>query len=131
MRLKEAVKIVRTIEDQRQALNRIGEVLELAEGIEQKIKELERRRDNLESEITAQAKKEHEAALALLEAQHAKEVARLKAELDGLNVSISVAKKDHESKMAMFDRAEKEASRNLESVRTEIRRLTEQLRQTA
>lgn len=131
MRLKEAVKIVRAIEDQRQALNRIGEVLELAEGIEQKIKELERRRDNLETEVAAQAKREHEAAVALLEAQHAKDVARLRAELDGLNVSISTAKKDHESKMAMFDRAEKEASRNLESVRTEIRRLTEQLRQTA
>ena len=44
MRLKEAVKIIRTIEEQRQALNTIGEVLELAAGIEQNIKELERRR---------------------------------------------------------------------------------------
>lgn len=131
MRLKEAVKIVRTIEDQRQALNRIGEVLELAEGIEQKIKELERRRDSIGTEIAAQAKKEHDAALAMLEAQHAKDVGRLKAELDALTVSISAAKKEHESKMAMFDRAEKEASRKLESVRAEIRRLTEQLRQTA
>ena len=51
--------------------------------------------------------------------------------MDGLTASISTAKKEHESKMAMFDRAEKEASRNLESVRTEIRRLTEQLHQTA
>ncbi len=59
MRLKEALKIVRTIEDQRQALNRIGEVLELAAGIEQKIEELELRGVNLETEIIAQAKKEH------------------------------------------------------------------------
>ncbi len=78
MRLKEAVKIIRTIEEQRQALNTIGEVLELAAGIEQKIKELERRRDDLEHEVADQAKKEHEA-------QHAKDVARLKAELDGLS----------------------------------------------
>ena len=99
MRLKEAVKIVRTIEDQRQALNRIGEVLELAEGIEQKIKELERRRDNLATEIAARAKQEHETALTLLEAHHAKDVARLKAELDGLTASISTAKKEHESWM--------------------------------
>ncbi len=85
MRLKEAVKIIRTIEEQRQALNTIGEVLELAAGIEQKIKELERRRDNLEHEVADQAKKEHEAAVAALEVQHAKDVARLKAELDGLS----------------------------------------------
>ena len=128
MRLKEAVKIIRTIEEQRQALNTIGEVLELAAGIEQKIKELERRRDNLEHEVADQAKKEHEAAVAALEAQHAKDVARLKAELDGLTKSIAAAKEEHERKMAMFDRVENEASENLETVWKDIRRLTEQLR---
>ena len=131
MRLKEAVKIIRTIEEQRQALNTIGEVLELAAGIEQKIKELERRRDNLQHEVAVQAKKEHETALALLEAQHAQDVAKLKAELDGLSASVTVAKEEHESKMAMFDRAQKEANNNLESIRSEIRGLTERLRQTA
>lgn len=131
MRLKEAVKIIRTIEEQRQALNTIGEVLELAAGIEQKIKELERRRENLQHEVAVQAKKEHEAAVAALEAQHAKDVARLKAELDGLTKSIAAAKEEHERKMAMFDRAENEASENLETVRKDIRRLTEQLRLTA
>ncbi len=55
MRLKEAVKIIRTIDEQRQALNKIGEVLELAEGFEQEIKELERRRDSLETAIAAPA----------------------------------------------------------------------------
>ncbi len=131
MRLKEAVKIIRTIEEQRQALNTIGEVMELAAGIEQKIKELERRRDNLQHEVVAQAKKEHEAAVATLEAQHGKDVARLKAELDGLTKSIAAAKEEHERKMTMFDRAENEASENLETVRKDIRRLTEQLRLTA
>ncbi len=131
MRLKEAVKIIRTIEEQRQALNTIGEGLELAAGIEQKIKELDRRRDNLEHEVADQPKKEHEAAVAALEAQHAKDVARLKAELDGLTKSIAAAKGKHERKMAMFDRAENEGSGNLETVRSEIRGLTERLRQTA
>ena len=131
MRLKEAVKIIRTIEEQRQALNTIGEVLELAAGIEQKINELELRGVNLETEIIAQAKKEHETAVALLEAQHAKDVTRLKAELDGLTKSIAAAKEAHERKMAMFDRADNEASENLETVRKDIRRLTEQLRLTA
>ncbi len=131
MRLKEALKIVRTIEDQRQALYRIGEVLELAEGIEQKIKELEQHIDSIATEIAAQAKKQQEATAVILEAQHAKDVGRLKAELDELTNSIAAAKEGHESKMAMFDRAEKEASQKLESVRTAIRHLTEQLSLTA
>ncbi len=131
MRLKEAVKIIRTIEEQRQALNTIGEVLELAAGIEQKINELELRGVNLETEIIAQAKKEHETAVALLEAQHANDVTRLKAELDGLTKSIAAAKEEHERKMAMFDRAENEASENLETVRKDVRRLTEHLCLTA
>ncbi len=131
MRLKEAVKTIRTIDEQRQALNKIGEVLELAERIEQEIKDLERRRDTVQTEVAERAKKDHEAAVASLEAQHANEIARLKAELDGLTKAIAAAKEEHESKMDMFDRAEKEASENLERVRTEIRRLTEQLRLTA
>ncbi len=125
MRLKEALKIVRT---QRQALYRIGEVLELAEGIEQKIKELEQHIDSIATEIVAQTKKEQEATAVI---QHAKHVGRLKAELDELTNSVAAAKEEHESKMAMFDRAEKEASQKLESVRTEIRHLTEHLSLTA
>ena len=111
MRLKEAVKIIRTIDEQRQALNKIG--------------------DTDQTAAAERPKKEHEAAVASLEAQHANEITRLKAELDGLTKAIAAAKEEHESKMDMFDRAEKEASENLERVRTEIRRLTEQLRLTA
>ena len=46
MQLKEALKIIETIDNECQALN----------------KELERRRDILEMAIAAQAKQEHEAA---------------------------------------------------------------------
>ncbi len=48
MQLKEVLKIVPTIDNQCQALN----------------KELERRRDSLETAIAAQAKQQHEAAAA-------------------------------------------------------------------
>ncbi len=48
MQLKEVLKIVQMIDDECQALN----------------KELERRRDSLETAITAQAKQQHEAAAA-------------------------------------------------------------------
>ncbi len=52
MRLKEALRIVQTIDEECRALN----------------KELERRRDSIATEIAAQAKQEHEAAVASLTA---------------------------------------------------------------
>ena len=124
MRLKEAVKIIQEIDEQRQALNKIGEVLEPAEGIEQHIKDLERRRNDIQSEIAAQARQEHKAAVALLEAQHAEDVGRMKKEVDGLT-------QEHERKMAMYDNEEKGAINRIETVRAEIKRLTEHLRQSA
>ncbi|MEE8622400.1 MAG: hypothetical protein V3T27_00795 [Alphaproteobacteria bacterium] len=48
MQLKEVLKIVQTIDNECQALN----------------KELERRRDSLETALAAQAKQQHEAAAA-------------------------------------------------------------------
>ena len=40
MKVKEALKIIREIDSQRQALDKIGEVLEVAEGIEKAVQEL-------------------------------------------------------------------------------------------
>ncbi len=50
MQMKEALKIIRTIDNECQVLN----------------KELERHRDILETAVAAQAKQEHEAAVASL-----------------------------------------------------------------
>ncbi|MCH9052625.1 MAG: hypothetical protein IIA72_16380, partial [Proteobacteria bacterium] len=102
MKVKEALKIVREIDSQRQALDKIGEVLEVAEGIERDIKNLERQRDRLKSEVADEAKREHKAAAALLEAQHANETQRMKTELDRLAQSLRNARVEHESKMAAF-----------------------------
>lgn len=51
MRLKEALRIIQTLDEECRALN----------------KELERRRDSIETEIAAQVKQEHETAVASFE----------------------------------------------------------------
>ncbi len=111
MKVKEALNIIREIDSQRQALDKIGEVLEVAEGIERDIKDLERQRDRLKREVADEAKREHKAAAALLEAQHANESQRMKTELDRLAQSLRTARVEHESKMAAFEREKQEAKR--------------------
>ena len=131
MKVKEALKIIREIDSQRQALDKIGEVLEVAEGIERDIKNLERQRDHLKREVADEARREHKAAVALLEAQHVNETQRMKTELDRLAQSLRNARVEHESKMAAFAREEQEATKKLDAVRAEIRALTERFRQSA
>ncbi len=131
MRMKEALKIIREIDSQRQALDKIGEVLEVAEGIERDIKNLERQRERLKSEVADEAKREHKAASVLLEAQHANETQRMKAELDRLAQSLRNARVEHESKMAAFDREEQEAKKKVDAVRAEIKTLTDRFRVSA
>lgn len=130
MQVKEALKIIKEIDSQRQALNRIGEVLEVADGIERDIKNLERQRERLKREVADEAKREHKAAAALLEAQHANETQRMKAELDRLAQSLRNARVEHESRMAAFAREEQEAKKRVDAVRAEINALTERLRQS-
>ncbi len=131
MQVKEALKIIREIDNQRQALNKIGEVLEMAEGIERDIKNLERQRERLKREVADEAKREHKAAAVLLEAQHANEIQRMKTELDRLAQSLRNARVEHESRMAAFEREEHDAKRKLDAVRIEIKTLTERFRQSA
>ncbi len=131
MKVKEALKIIREIDSQRQALDKIGEVLEVAEGIERDIKNLERQRDHLKREVADEAKREHKAAVALLEAQHVNETRRMKTELDRLAQSLRNARVEHESKLAAFAREEQEAKKKLDTVRAEIKTLTERFRESA
>ncbi len=131
MKVKEALKIIREIDSQRRALDKIGEVLEVAEGIERDIKNLERQRDHLKGEVADEAKREHKAAVALLEAQHVNETRRMKTELDRLAQSLRNARVEHESKLAAFEREEQEAKKKLDTVRAEIKTLTERFRESA
>ena len=131
MKVKEALKIIREIDSQRQALDKIGEVLEVAEGIERDIKNLERQRDHLKGEVADEAKREHKAAVALLEAQHVNELRRMKTELDRLAQSLRNARVEHESRMAAFAREEQEAKKKVDTVRTEIKTLTDRFRESA
>ena len=131
MKVKEALKIIREIDSQRQALDKIGEVLEVAEGIERDIKDLERQRERLKREVADEAKREHQAASALLEAQHGNETQRMKTELDRLAQSLRSARVEHESKLAAFEREEQEAKKKVDAVRAEIKTLTERFRQSA
>ncbi len=108
MKVKEALKIIREIDNQRQALNKIGEVLKVTEGIESGIKNLESQRERLKREVADAAEQGYKAA-ALLETQHANESQRMKTELDGLAQSLRDAGVEHESKMAAFEREEQEA----------------------
>ncbi len=138
MQVKEAPKITREIDSQRQAVDKIGEVLEVAEGIERDIegmerdiKNLERQRDRLKSELADETKREHKAAAALIEAQHANETQRMKSELDQLAQLHRNARVEHQSKMAAFEREEQEAKEKLDAVRAEIKALTERFRESA
>ena len=131
MKVKEALKIIREIDSQRQALDKIGEVLEVAEGVERDIKNLERQRDHLKREVADEVKREHKAAVALLEAQHVNETRRMKTELDRLAQSLRNARVEHESKLAAFAREEQEAKNKLDTVRAEIKTLTERFRESA
>ncbi len=131
MHVKEALKIIKEIDSQRQALDKIGEVLEVAEGIERDIKNLERQRERLKREVADEAKREHKAAAALLEAQHTNETQRMRTELDRLAQSHRTARVEHQSKMAAFEREEQEAKKHLDAVRAEIRTLTDRFRQSA
>ena len=131
MKVKEALKIIREIDSQRQALDKIGEVLEVAEGIERDIKDLERQRERLKLEVADEAKREHKAAAALLEAQHANEIQRMKTELDRLAQSLRNARVEHEAKLAAFEREEQEAKKKVDTVRTEIKTLTDRFRESA
>ncbi|MFB3149263.1 MAG: hypothetical protein ACE10M_01695 [Alphaproteobacteria bacterium] len=131
MKVKEALKIIREIDSQRQALDKIGEVLEVAEGIERDIKDLERQRERLKLEVADEAKREHKAAAALLEAQHANEIQRMKTELDRLAQSLRNARVEHESKLAAFEREEQEAKKKVDTVRAEIKTLTDRFRESA
>lgn len=130
MQFKEALKIIREIDGQRQALNKISEVLEVAEGIERDIKNLERQRDRLKREVAEEAKLEHKAAAALLDAQHASETQRMKTELDRLAQSLRTARVEHEAKLAAFEREEQEAKKKVDAVRAEIKSLTDRLRES-
>ena len=129
MKVKEALKIIREIDSQRRALDKIGEVLEVAEGIERDIKNLERQRERLKREVAEEAKREQKAAAALLDAQHANETQRMKTESDRLTQSIRTVRVEHEAKMAAFEREEEEAKKKADSFRAEIKRLTDRLRE--
>ena len=131
MKMKEALKIIREIDSQRQALDKIGEVLEVAEGIERDIKNLEHQRDRLKREVADEAKREHKAAVALLEAQHANETQRMKTELDRLAQSLRSARMEHESRLAEFEREEQAAKKKVDKVRAEIKTLTDRFRESA
>ena len=130
MQFKEALKIIREIDSQRQALDKIGEVLEVAEGIERDIKNLERQRERLKREVAEETKREQKAAAALLDAQHANETQRMKTETDRLSQSIRTVRVEHEAKMEAFEQEEDEAKKKVESFRAEIKRLTDRLRET-
>ncbi len=130
MQVKEALKIIREIDSQRQALDKIGEVLEVAEGIERDIKNLERQRERLKREVADETKREHKAA-ALIEARHGNETQRLKTEMDQLAQSLRTARVEHQSKMAAFEREEQEAKKKVDAFRAEIRTLTDRFRQSA
>ena len=130
MQFKEALKIIREIDSQRQALNKIGAVLEVAEGIERDIKNLERQRERLKREVAEETKREQKAAAALLDAQHANETQRMKTETDRLSQSIRTVRVEHEAKMEAFEQEEDEAKKKVESFRAEIKRLTDRLRET-
>ncbi len=130
MHVKEALKIIREIDSQRQAVGKIGEVLEVAEGIERDIKNLERQRERLKREVADETKQEHKAA-ALLEAQHATESQRMKTELDRLAQSLRTARMEHESKLAAFEREKQEAKKKVDAVRAEIKTLTDRFRESA
>ena len=138
MQVKEAPKITREIDSQRQAVDKIEEVLEVAEGIERDIegierdiKNLERQRDRLKSELADETKREHKAAAALIEAQHANETQRMKSELDQLAQLHRNARVEHQSKMAAFEREEQEAKKKVDAFRAEIRTLADRFRDSA
>ncbi len=124
MNVKEALKIVREIDSQRRALNKVGEVLELVEGIERDTKNLERQRERLKREVVDEAKREYKVA-AMLEAQNADETQRMKTELDRLAQSLRDARVEHESKMAAFEREEQEAKKKLDAIQIAIKPLME------
>ena len=131
MKYKDAIKIIEGINKERQALNRIGEMLELAVEAEKEVKTLEQRRDKLSKEIGERAKREHEVAMTLLKAEHAKEIDHIKKDIDDLGASLSEARQKHDNKIARYAREEREAKQSLEMVRGEIKCLTERLRQSA
>ncbi len=131
MRYKDAIKIIEEINKERQALNRVGEMLELAVEAEKEVKTLEQRRDKLSKEIGERAKREHSVALTLLKAEHAKETDRMKMELEDLAATLNTSRLGHETSMARFAKEEGEARRNLEIVRGEIKSLTQRLQQSA
>lgn len=131
MRYKDAIKIIEDINGERQALNRVGEMLELAVEAEKEVKTLEHRRDRLSKEIGERAKREHSVALSLLKAEHAKETDRMKIEIEDLAGTLNAARLGHETSMARFAKEEREARRNLDMVRGEIKILSERLQQSA
>ena len=55
----------------------------------------------------------------------------MKTELDRLAQSLRNARVEHESKMAAFEREEQEAKKKLDTVRAEIKALTERFRESA
>ncbi len=131
MRYKDAIKIIEDINRERQALHRIGEMLELAVEAEKEVKTLEQRRDKLSKEIGERAKREHGVALSLLKAEHAKETDRMKMEIEDFAGTLNAARLGHETSMARFAKEEREARRNLDMVRGEIKSLTHRLQQSA
>ncbi len=131
MRYKDAIKIIEEINKERQAINQVGEMLELAIDAEKEVKTLEQRRDKLSREIGDRAKREHDVALSLLKAEHAKETERMKTELEDLAATLNTSRLGHETSMARFAKEEREARRNLEAVRNEIKGLTQRLQQSA
>ena len=131
MRYKDAIKIIEDINKERQALYLVGEMLGLAVEAEKEVKTLEQRRDKLSKEIGERAKREHDVALSLLKAEHAKETDRMRMELEDLAGTLNAARLGHETSMARFAKEEREARRNLEMVRGEIKNLTERLQQSA
>lgn len=131
MKYKDAIRIIEGIHQERQALDRVGEMLELAVEAEQEVKGLERRRDNLSKEIGERAKREHRVALTLLRAEHAKESDHMKQEIEDLSGSLNASRLVHETNMARFAEEEREARCSLEMVRGEIKSLTERLLQSA
>ena len=131
MRYKDAIKIIEDINKERQALNQVSEMLELAVEAEREVKTMEQRRDKLSKEIGERAKREHSVALSLLKAEHAKETDRMKMEIEDLSGTLNAARLGHETSMARFAKEEREARRNLEIVRGEIKSLTQRLQQSA
>ena len=127
MRYKDAIKVIEDINKERQALNQVGEMLELAVDAEKAVKTMEQRRDKLSKEIGERAKREHSVALSLLKAEHAKETDRMKREMEDITATLNTSRLAHQTDMARFAKEEREARRSLEAVRNEIKGLTDVL----